>query len=272
MTSLTEAVMLALLGLAVGVVASPVGIGGGFIVAPVLLMLYNFTPGSAAGTSLLVVLINAVSATLAYLRQRRVDVKMGLGFSSGTIPGSIAGSLTTTVVSSGTFRVYFALMLILSALYLAFRSRMGLSSGGLLRSGNQRLMKDRLGREHVYSFNLHLIIAFGVISGFISGFFGVGGGIVHVPVMIILLGVPAYIATATSHFILVPAALTGISTHAVLGHIDIVKGGLIAAGVLLGAQIGAKVSEKASSRTLEMLFALFLLVVAINMLLQASVG
>ncbi|MEM0482281.1 MAG: sulfite exporter TauE/SafE family protein [Nitrososphaerota archaeon] len=269
MTSLAEALMLALLGLVVGGVASPVGVGGGFIVAPVLLMLYNFTPGGAAGTSLLVVLMNAISATVAYLRQRRVDVKMGLSFSVGTIPGSIAGSLITTVVSSGAFRLYFVLMLILSALYLVFRSRLGATSGGLLKGGGQRLMVDRLGREHVYSFNPHLIIASGGLSGFISGFFGVGGGIVHVPVMIILLGVPAYIATATSQFILVLTASTGIATHAALGHIDIVAGGLIAAGALLGAQIGAKASEKASSRMLELLFAFFLIAIAVNMLLQS---
>ncbi len=269
MTGLIEVLLLAFLGLAVGVIASLLGVGGGLIVAPLLLIFYNFDPGRAAGTSLLVVLISAISATAAYLKQRRVDVRMGLGFSLGTIPGSIMGSISTTLVGSELFRVYFSLVLILSALYIVFRSRLGVGRGGLFKEGRQSRIVDRLGREHVYSFNPYLVVTFAVLSGFISGFFGVGGGIVNVPVMVILLGVPAYIATATSHFILLVTASTGIATHAVLGHIDAIIGGLIAAGALLGAQIGAKASEKASSRTLELLFAFFLIAIAINMLFQS---
>ncbi|GBC70800.1 hypothetical protein HRbin02_00571 [Candidatus Calditenuaceae archaeon HR02] len=269
MDGLFEALLLALLGVVVGSVGSLLGVGGGLIVAPVLLMLYNFDPGRAAGTSLLVVIMSAISATVAYIKQRRVDVEMGLGFTIGTVPGSVIGSLSTTFVGSGVFRIYFASMLILSALYIVFRSRLGAGSGGLLKGGRQSRIVDRLGREHVYSFNPYLVVAFAVLSGFISGFFGVGGGIINVPVMIILLGVPAYIATATSHFVLVWTALTGIVTHALLRHIDPIMGGLVSAGALLGAQIGAKASEKASSRALELFFAFFLIAVAINLLFQS---
>lgn len=262
--------LLGLLGLAVGLVGTLLGVGGGLIVIPVLLAFYGLSPGSAAGTSLVVVLINALSGTLAYLRQRRVDVGVGLAFSTGAIPGSMVGAFATMVVSSESFRMYFAIVLISTAIYIAFARRQGVSRGGPLRNGRRRRLVDHAGREYEYSVNPYLIALFSVLSGFVAGFFGIGGGVVHVPVMMLLFGVPAHIATATSHFILTFTAASGIAAHAALRHVDLFIGGAIASGALVGAQIGAKTSERFSSRALELLFAAFMIFIAINLLLQPS--
>ncbi|MEM0381862.1 MAG: sulfite exporter TauE/SafE family protein [Nitrososphaerota archaeon] len=267
--SVIDILLLGLIGIVVGGVGTLLGIGGGFIVVPVLLSFYNFAPGNAAGTSLLVVLMNAISGTAAYLRQRRVDLRMGLGFTLGTIPGSALGSISTTLVSGGSFRTYFALMLIFTALYMVFRHRPHSGGSGLLKNGQNRRLVDQTGREHLYIFNPYLAVISSLLAGFIAGFFGVGGGIVHVPIMIILFGVPAHIATATSHFILTLTAASGIATHALLGHIEPLTGGIIAAGALLGAQIGAKVSARVAGRAIELLFAVMLIAIAVNLLLQS---
>lgn len=272
LTGLMDLALLALLGFGVGGLGTILGIGGGFIVVPFLLFFYGFAPGWAAGTSLLVVLINSLSGSLAYLRQRRVDILMALVFTLGSVPGSILGSVSTASMSGGQFRIYYAAMLLAAAIYLIFKSRLRGGEGGILRARQGRRFIDSSGREYVYSFSFSLVLASALFSGFIAGFFGVGGGIVNVPVMVILLGVPAHVATATSHLVLVVTSATGIATHAALGHVNLFIGGFIGLGALFGAQVGARASQRLSGRTLEILFSVMLIVIAVGIVVQQLLG
>lgn len=263
-----ELLLLGLLGVAVGGMGSMLGVGGGFIVVPLLHLLLGFTPGGAAGTSLLVVLVNAVSGTIAYLRLQRVDNEMGLLFSVCSIPGSVLGAVATMWVSGFAFKIFFAFLLIFSSIYLFLRHRLGTSVGSLLRSGRRRRLIDKAGREYTYIYNRPVAALSSVFAGFIAGFFGVGGGIVNVPIMIILFGVPAHVATATSQFILIFTASSGLITHSALGNVDPLIGGVIAAGAIAGAQLGAETSERMSGRLIERLFAILLIAIAMQLLIQ----
>ncbi|MEM0444910.1 MAG: sulfite exporter TauE/SafE family protein [Nitrososphaerota archaeon] len=264
-----EILLQVFLGFGVGVIGALLGIGGGFIVVPFLLLYHGFSPGWAAGTSLLVVLINALSGFIAFFRQKRVDIKMATAFTIGSVPGSIIGSVSTAFLSSAIFRILFAGALGAAAAYLISRPEVGVGGEGVVKGGRPRKLVDSAGREYSYVLNLPLVSLFAVLSGFIAGFFGVGGGIVNVPVMVIFLGVPAHIATATSHLVLVVTSATGIATHASLGHVELLTGMLIGAGALFGAQAGAKISQKLRGRTIEILLALFLIVIALSLIIQS---
>jgi uncharacterized membrane protein YfcA len=224
---------LVLLGLAVGTFGTLIGAGGGFLLVPLLLLLYPSTPASTiTAISLAVVFVNATSGSLAYARLGRIDYRTGIVFAAASAPGAILGSLATEWLERGTFDVVFGVALMSLAIYLLV---WGKSPEGHARP------------EHV-NLGLGAVLSFGV--GFLSSVLGIGGGVIHVPLLIQFLGYPAHVATATSHFILAVMALVGTATHILNG--DFVEGTrrtiALGAGVLAGAQVGAWLSQKVHGR------------------------
>lgn len=256
------------LGVAVGAAGTLVGIGGGFIVVPVLLTVFHFEPRIAAGTSMVLIFFNSLSGSIAYLRQRRVDLLVGLCLALSTIPGTIIGGLAVGYLDTPSFRIAFALLLLSAALYMMFRpSRLG-SNPQPKSWGTKRRLVDSAGREYHYTFNIPLGSVISFFVGILANMFGIGGGIVHVPTMILLFGVPTHIATATSHFVLMVTSLSGLSVHLQLGNIDLSTAIPLGIGAVMGAQLGAKISQRVRSRTLERIFSIFLMALVVRLILQ----
>ncbi len=117
--TVATALLLCLLGFAVGVFGTLVGAGGGFILTPVLLLLYPGTaPALLTGISLIVVFFNATSGTAAYARQGRIDYRSGLVFAACTLPGSVLGVLLANKVSRPGFDVMMGVVLVVAAAWL----------------------------------------------------------------------------------------------------------------------------------------------------------
>ena len=106
--------------------------------------------------------------------------------------------------------------------------------------------------------------------GFLSSIFGVGGGIIHVPMMVYVLNFPVHIATATSCFILAISALGGTVTHVLLEHVVWLPALCISIGAAIGAQIGARISRKTRSKTILLLLALAMLCVSVRLIMSGS--
>lgn len=211
----TYPLLLVVLGFGVAAYGTLIGAGGAVALLPVLILLYPAaTPTTLTAISFIIVFINALSGTLAYARQRRVDYRTGGAFAIATIPGTVAGVMITNYLSRDLFSLIFGIVLILFSLLLVFRPK---REDRARSTGTVRSLTDTSGRVFNYSFDMSLGVAISFGVGFMAGILGVGGGIIHVPAMIYLLGFPAHIATATSHFILVFTSLTGSLTHAVSG-------------------------------------------------------
>jgi uncharacterized membrane protein YfcA len=262
------AVELVGLGVAVGAAGTLVGIGGGFIVVPVLLTVFHFEPGMAAGTSMVLIFFNSLSGSIAYLRQRRVDLLVGICLALSTIPGTVIGGLAVSYFDTSSFRLAFALLLLSAALYMMFRPSRLDGNARLKNWGTLRRLIDNTGREYLYRFNIPVGSVISFFVGILANMFGIGGGIIHVPTMILLFGVPTHIATATSHFILMVTSLSGLSVHLQLGNIDLLTAIPLGLGAVVGAQIGAKVSQRVRSRTLERIFSVFLMALVVRLILQ----
>jgi uncharacterized membrane protein YfcA len=220
---------LVLLGLLVGTFGTLIGAGGGFLLVPILLLLYpNDSVETITSISLAVVFFNATSGSFAYARLKRIDYRTGVIFAAAGTPGAILGSLATGLLPRGVFDVVFGLVLIVLSSYLLLRGR--------VIEGHEAPKQSRLLFGSVLSFGV----------GFLSSILGIGGGIIHVPLLIQFLNYPAHIATATSHFILAIMSFTGTMTHILSG--EQVEGArrtiALAAGVLVGAQVGAKLSQR----------------------------
>jgi uncharacterized membrane protein YfcA len=238
------------MGIGVGTYGTLIGAGGGFVLMPMLLLMYpNQNAELLTSISLAVVFFNALSGSEAYALMKRVDYRSGLIFAAATIPGAILGALNTAYIPRRVFDFIFGVLLLAAAGFLVWRpQRVGADRKSTYPIQHKvvRHLVDAHGTLYDYSFNLLLGIALSVMVGYLSSFLGIGGGIIHVPALTYLLSFPVHIATATSHFILAIMALTGTVVHILTGafHQGVHRTVALAIGVVLGAQIGARLSER----------------------------
>lgn len=259
----------------VGCYGTLIGAGGGFVLMPVLLLIYpRQNPELLTSISLAVVFFNALSGSEAYALMRRIDYRSGLMFSAATIPGAVLGAFNTAYVPRRIFDIIFGILLLAAAAFLGLRGRPNTEEHRTLHTdghGTVRHLVDAHGVQYEYSFNMYLGMGISVVVGYISSFLGIGGGIIHVPVLSYFLNFPVHIATATSHFILAIMALTGTTVHILTGtfahgvHRTIV----LAIGVVLGAQIGARLSEKMQGAWIIRSLAVALALVGVRILFVA---
>lgn len=273
MFTAATALGLSLLGFAVGVFGTLVGAGGGFILTPVLLLLYpDSTPELVTAISLVVVFFNASSGTAAYAHQRRVDYRSGLVLAACTVPGSVLGAIAAGRVSRPTFDVIMGIALGGLAVWLLIGSTgRGEGDSGV---GSPRTLTDRPGHTYRYRARVRLGAGLSVGVGFVSSFLGIGGGVVHVPLLVGVLGFPTHVATATSHFVLAFMALVATVTHVLagtFGHgVGLHRAAALSVGVVVGAQLGARLSQRLSGSLIRRLLAAGLLGLSLRLILSAA--
>jgi uncharacterized membrane protein YfcA len=236
------------LGFGVGGYGTLIGAGGGFVLVPALLLLYpDASPDTVTSISLAVVFCNALSGSWAYARMGRIDYLSGLLLAAATVPGAILGALTTNSIPRQLFDAVFGLLMILASVFLFFcRIEEGKAreSRGCHRFNRNLVEKD--GTVHVFSYDPRIAAGLSLLVGYISSLLGLGGGIVHVPIPVRFLNFPVHIATATSHLALAIMALTGTLVHIATGAFShgVRRTIALAIGVLLGAQVGARLSSR----------------------------
>lgn len=258
------------LGFLVGTFGTLIGAGGGFILVPILLLVYpGTTPETITSISLATVFFNALSGSVAYARMKRIDYQSGWLFALATIPGSVLGALTVSYIPRKTFDIIFGLLLLAVAVFLFLKpdpekkakQNSGAGEGQETLNGNEiavsgekagfcRRMADADGTVYIFSYNRLLGVVLSVGVGYLSSLLGIGGGIIHVPALVHLLNFPVHIATATSHFILAIMALSGTGVHLATG---VLRQGILqtvglAIGTILGAQLGAGLSKRLNGR------------------------
>jgi hypothetical protein len=261
------------LGVLVGAFGTLIGAGGGFILMPVLILLYpEQSPVAMTAISLVVVFLNAASGTAAYARMRRIDYKSGLMFSLATVPGAVLGAMATALFPRRWFDLVFGLLLMGVSAYLLTSTRP--PSGHPRTTGGRRFHRaivEADGTRHEWSFNPAVGLGLSLLVGFVSSLLGIGGGIIHVPAMVRLLSFPVHIATATSQFVLAIMALAGTGVHVLDGALLNTAGLVIplAIGVVIGAQFGAWLSNRVRGRLILVILALALGSVGLRILVAA---
>ena len=244
-----EPLWLLLLGFGTGAYGVLVGAGGGFILGPVLLIFFDLEPAVAAGTSLALVAVNSISGSQVYRRLGLVDVRSGILFAAAAIPGSVLAPFVLTAVAGGTFKILFGLLLLGLALQMVVRPSVAESQQKLRAKvgamvGTRKVATDD-GQVFEYQFNEAAATVFNVVLGFISSFFGTGGGFLRTPALIYFFNFPLRVAVATSIFTLSFYTTAGAITHASLGHVDwyptFVWAGI---GFVAGGQTGARLSSR----------------------------
>ncbi|MGE0059070.1 MAG: sulfite exporter TauE/SafE family protein [Dehalococcoidia bacterium] len=261
---------LILLGVVVGAYGTMIGAGGGFVLVPLLLLLYPSDPPElVTAMSIGVVFFNALSGTFAYIRQRRIDFVGANAFALATIPGAIVGSLVTSYVPRNLFNVIFALVLLCAAAVLILRPEPRVVGRTNRRGEIMRMITDRRGDTFAFSYNLWYGIVISIFIGFLASLLGIGGGLIHVPVMIQVLHYPAHIATGTSHYVLTVTAGTSAMVHLLAGDYEggYMRTAALAVGVIAGAQVGAIISARLHGAIIVRFMAIALLALGARLLI-----
>ena len=269
------------LGILVGAFGTLIGAGGGFILVPILLLLYpNEDTELITSISLAVVFFNALSGSWAYSRMGRIDYKSGMIFAAATIPGAILGAVSTAYVPRHAFDIFFGIVMIGGGIFLWLsardahpsdhRQQTQRSESGAAAQLIVRDLVDADGTRYHYAYNPVLGIALSILAGFFSSLLGVGGGFIHVPAMTHLLNFPVHIATATSHFVLAVMSITGTLVHVANGVFvhGLRRTAFLAVGVVLGAQVGAYMSNRIGGKAIIQGLAIALLFVGVRLILR----
>ena len=245
--------------------AAILGVGGGFLYVPTLMLIFSLQPNEAVGTSLAVVIFTSLSASTRYAKQKRIFYKSGIIVMIPAMIFSAIGAYLTDYIPSNLLALIFAAALFLISLKMIF-PRIPLVFS--LKFGPYFLEKrtDAFEKEvELKAYYIHLI-TWGSLAGLVAGLLGVGGGIINVP-SLTLLGLPIHYAVATSSFIIFLTAVSGSLIHSKLGQVNINYVIPYAIGAVIGAQIGAKLAPKIESEKLRKYFGIAMILVAIRIIL-----
>lgn len=221
------------------------------MIVPVLRILLGVTPASASGDSLVFVLANTTAASITFLRRGAVDVSRGWMIAAGGLPGSILGAYAVRFVSPIRFDTIYGAFLLALAITV------------ILRRGHPPKP-----RESSPGVKILLELTAGLAVGFFSSFFGIGGGIVLVPILLIYFGLPVHVVAATSAFAVMLTSPVGIVAHAVYGDLSLGIVVPLILGGLVGGAAGAYLAPRVTSRRLSTLLASGLIAAALALVLR----
>jgi uncharacterized protein len=267
------------MGIAVGFVSGMFGIGGGFLMTP-LLIFVGIAPAVAVASVASHIAASSFSGALTYWRRRAIDPALAGVLLCGGVIGTAGGVWLFTLL-----RAIGQLDLMISLSYVALLSSVGglmlwESSRAMLRARRGEMVTLRKPGSHVWIHGLPLkmrfkrskiylsvipVVMIGIIIGFVGAIMGIGGGFLLVPMLIYLLRVPTGTVIGTSMVLTLVTMTSATVMHAVTNHlVDAVLALILMAGGTVGAQFGARAGQRISGEGLRMLLGLLILAVGIR--------
>lgn len=241
-----------LIGLGAGILGSMFGLGGGFLMVP-LLNIAGVDMRIAVGTSASAIFFNMLSSTIAYSRYRYVVYRAGILLSVTAVITAYFGAQLTRALDPDLIRVIFGVVLIYVGLRVA------------ITAANNRALESTVVRWNTRNYTV--LVLGGCLAGFVAGLLGVGGGVVNVP-LLTSLGFLMHYAVATSSMAITLTSVTSALTHYTLGNVDLGLLISLAPSLIVGAQVGASIAKRTKSVTLKRGFAVVLWFIAARMILK----
>lgn len=263
-------VLLGAIGIVVGTFGTLIGAAGGFLLIPVLFYLYpDESPATITSITLAVAFFNALSGSIAYGRLKRIDYRSGLLFSLIAVPGAMIGASITSFLNRDVFQIVFGITLVLISAYLFRRPERRYQINNQAAGHTVRTITDSHNKVFTYSFSRPLGMGVAFVVGLISGLLGIGGGIIHVPALTQLLNFPTHIATAVSQFVVATTTFAAVDVHIFTGAFahGIRRAAVLSAGAIIGAQFGARLSQRAPGVLIIRLLAIGLGIVALRLII-----
>ena len=266
--SIISFISLLLGGFVAGTFGALLGLGGGVLLIPFLVIVIGVPMHQAIATSIVAVIATSSAGAAINLERRIVNMRLGMLLEIATVLGAILGGITANYLSAGILAKLFSGLLFFVALIMIWKVRQQngqevIHSDGVL-SGTFR--DDASGETVTYTVKkVPATLAVSLVAGNISGLLGVGGGIFKVPAMHILSGIPIKAATATSNFMIGVTAAASAFIYFAHGHLNPSIASAAALGVLGGSITGVRISRKINKEALTWVFIFVLLGISIQL-------
>ncbi len=274
--------LLLIIGLSVGIIAAMLGIGGGILYVPILVLGFHVDAFEATAISSFVIIFTSSSSAYQYWRQRRIDFTAAGTMVATAIPGSIIGASIVTFIAEtrdylkATFG-FLLFALALRDLIRIYRKRnepknnsdLGFSEKEAEDNPDIVKLVDKQGVVFRYERNLKSGAAFGFLGGLIAGILGMGGGVIYVPAFSLAMGLPMHLATAASSSVVIFSSIVAviIKSKSLTGNVLLTYGLPLATGAVVGANIGAKSARKIQSAHLKLAFSILLMIVGLRLII-----
>jgi len=251
LVSLFDMLVLFVGAVCVGFVSAISGIGGGSLIVPFLVLVLNYDIRVAIAVSLLCMVISSSSAVSVYLKRNLVSLETALSLEPAAVLGAIVGANLTLTIPVKVVKCAFGVLLFWISIIMF-----------------KRALKSELHQHSTMNIPHRKIIAIlmSFLAGLLSGMFGIGGGIVKVPIMTFILRLPVKIAVATSSFMIGLTATSGGIVYLIKGFVNPVLLAVLALGLIPGATLGAKLMRKLKPRIIRLIFSLILLYASLRLI------
>ena len=261
-------------GAVAGAFGSLLGLGGGILIVPLLTLGFGLSLPEAVGVSLVSVIMTSSAAAGVYLERHVANLRLGMTLELFTATGALVGGLIAVAIDERLLSILFAGLLGYVAFTMARAPRA--EHGPEIDTLDDRddddsplaETLDRLSGEGYRVRNLGRGVVGATGAGVASALFGIGGGIIKVPLMNLAMGVPLRVATATSNLMIGITAAASAVIYLFRGEIDPYVAGPTAIGVFIGATLGSRLGHRIELRYLRVLFVIVLLYTAFQMLLR----
>ena len=257
------------LGLFVGVLSGLLGIGGGVVMIPAFRLLFGMSALGSTATSLFTIIPTSISGAISHLRNRTCVPKLGLALGIGGACTSPLGVMLANRSPAWLVMLAAAAVVAYSAITMFRKALQAPKTGGKSATQTESanspapVPEFRPERRH-----LAIGLGIGLAAGVISGYVGVGGGFIMIPLMLALIGLPMRQASGTSLIAVMILAIPGAVSQGMLGNVDFVVGIATACGTIPGAFLGAQLTSRVRERTLRFIFAFFLTAAAVLIALK----
>ncbi len=265
-------VALALLIFVVAIASSMFGLGGGVLFTPLQTWI-GVEFHLAAATSLFLIMVVSFSASLVYRKAKKIDWPLTIVLELSTGLGGFVGGFSSSRWSVSSLKLLFSLVVVTAGILMlrplvasAAAARQATASKNRLAG---RFIWDRNVGGQRYRVNLTLALPLSFLAGLLSGMLGVGGGVLKVPMLVLIFGIPLDIAIGSSAFMIGITATCGLAGHLVHGYMDWKQSLMLAAVVFAGGQIGSRISIRLDKRKLKRGFGYLLIGVAVVMFINA---
>jgi len=246
------------LGFLIATVYSMVGLAGGTIFVPLLVLAFGLPTQKAIGISLFAIMFMTISATVAYAIQKRINYKVGLLLDTLDVPGAFLGAYITTLIAPRWLAGLFGGLVLILAIFM------------ILRKNSKKADSDK-------GFSLSARVASycvlgSLLSGVVAGMFGIGGGIIDETVMILMLGMSIHTSAGTAMFGMALTTIAAVIPHGLLGNIMLEYAIPLVIGCVIGAQLGPLLSKRTQASTLRKILGATLVIISVRMLLVPYLG
>lgn len=256
----------ALVGVLIGIASGLLGIGGGTVMVPIFRLAFGMSATMSTATSLFAIIPTSISGAISHVKGKTCIPALGIAAGLGGACMSPIGVWLAQLSPDWLVMLAAALIIGYSAINMfkkAFKLRPASQPAAGVDAAASTADDSSLSRKQLLQG-----AAIGLVAGLASGYVGVGGGFIMVPLMLSIIGIPMRKASGTSLIAVMILAIPGVIEQGIIGNINYLAGIAIVIGTIPGAVIGARLVTKVPERTLRLLFGCFLIVAAVMLVLN----